>query len=243
MINAGVLGLAALASCALAEVAQYGYHVDSKFAPAVVARDSCSELPQLCTDLVMLQGMATMLTYLCPEPTALSTVHVTQTITTTVTVAPSTDNDLYPTEAPENDPIDSQEPTTTTTVRSTVTEHRTITLFHSHDGAESSLSPPVITGSLSDGDFPSTPSITPSMITESFSEGAPPGTNATSSMLAPTAIYQNTTSHGGYAKPTISLLRGAKASESMIPFTGLAGRGAIPSVVLLIGTMVVAASL
>lgn len=242
MIHAGVLGLAALASCALAEVAQYGYHADSKFASAMVARDSCSELPQLCTDLVMLQGMATTLTYLCPEPTALSTVHVTQTVTTTVTVAPTSDNDLYPTEAPENDPTDSQEPTTTTTVRSTVTKHRIITLFHNHGGAESSISPSVITRSLSDGDSPSTPSITPPMITESFSEGDPPGTNATSSMLVPTAIYQNT-SHGGYAKPTISLLRGAKASEPMIPFTGLAGRGAIPSVVLLIGTMVIAASL
>lgn len=86
----------------VAEGAQYGYHADLAFAPAVFARDeTCSELPKLCTDHAMLHGVATTLTYLCPEPTGLTTVHVTKTVTTTVMAAPTAGNDdLFPIEEP-----------------------------------------------------------------------------------------------------------------------------------------------
>ncbi|XP_014555031.1 hypothetical protein COCVIDRAFT_17334 [Bipolaris victoriae FI3] len=54
---------------------------------AVAARDeSCSKLPKLCTDTVLLHGGQTTLTYLCPEtqgPTA--TITITSTTTRTIT--------------------------------------------------------------------------------------------------------------------------------------------------------------
>jgi hypothetical protein len=70
---------------AAAETAQYARY-EAAFAPAMVARDDCAELPKLCTDGVMLSGGLTTLTYLCPDKTAVpSTVTVTTTATTTVT--------------------------------------------------------------------------------------------------------------------------------------------------------------
>jgi hypothetical protein len=48
-------------------------------------RDTCPEAPALCTGAVLLQGIATTLTYVCPKTTeAGSTVHHTVTVTTTV---------------------------------------------------------------------------------------------------------------------------------------------------------------
>ncbi|CBX99989.1 hypothetical protein IAQ61_002797 [Plenodomus lingam] len=242
MIIANTLLLAVLASCALAGAAQYGYDADPVFASALTPRDSCSELPQLCTDLVTLHGMATMLTYLCPEPTALSTVHVTQTMTTTVTVAPTGNGDPQSTKTSDEDPTGSEEATTTTTVRSTVTEHRTITLVHSTDGSKSSVRTSVMTEPSSESQSLDMPTFMLPIITESFSKAAPTKANVTSSMLAPTAIYRNKTSYSGYAKPTISLFRGAKASDSVIPFKGIAGHHDVPYIVLLLGTMIAAAS-
>lgn len=53
-------------------------------------RDGCPDLPKLCTDHAMIHGVATTLTYLCPEPAQVATtVEVTITITTTVTPNPT----------------------------------------------------------------------------------------------------------------------------------------------------------
>jgi hypothetical protein len=58
-------------------------------------RDACPELPALCTEPVMLRGTGTMLTYLCPAATeALTTVH--ETVTVTTTVAPSVESSEIP---------------------------------------------------------------------------------------------------------------------------------------------------
>lgn len=57
-------------------------------APLAIREDTCAELPRLCTGQVLMAGVATTLTYFCPEPTQLeapSTVHITVTKTTTVT--------------------------------------------------------------------------------------------------------------------------------------------------------------
>ncbi|KAF2853012.1 hypothetical protein T440DRAFT_477370 [Plenodomus tracheiphilus IPT5] len=241
MLNTGAFVLAALAP------ALYGHPADPMFAPAMIARDNtCSGLPQLCTDLVMLHGMATMLTYLCPKPTGLSTVHVTQTITTTVTASPiANPSGSYPTEVANEEPINSLETTTPTTIQSTITKHKTITVFHKDHSSKSSLPTPVITHPFSEGDPVSAASATPPAVTWSFSDVPPPqsSSNTTSSMLAPTAIYQNTTSQGGYAKPTISLRQEAKVSDSTVPFKGTAEHRSVSSAMLSLGLMIAATSL
>ena len=75
----------------IAEPAPYNGFAGNAYAPAMAPRDgACSELPKLCTDPALIHGVATTLTYLCPEETpAPTTVHVTVTQTTTVAGAPS----------------------------------------------------------------------------------------------------------------------------------------------------------
>jgi len=78
---------------AVAEGTQYHSANHHVFEPAMFARgNTCPELPKLCTDSAMLHGIATSLTYLCPEPAGLATVHVTKTVTTTVTAVPTAGN-------------------------------------------------------------------------------------------------------------------------------------------------------
>ncbi|XPS96701.1 hypothetical protein M3J09_005960 [Ascochyta lentis] len=99
----------------------------------MVARDGvCAELPKLCTGSVMLYGHATTLTYLCPEATTThvpSTVHITITKTITVT-PPEAETTEGPTDTPVVAPVPAltEEPDTTTTIHSTLTEYKTITL-------------------------------------------------------------------------------------------------------------------
>ncbi|KAJ4355219.1 hypothetical protein N0V95_003114 [Ascochyta clinopodiicola] len=98
----------------------------------MLARDgTCAVLPKLCTGSVMLNDHATVLTYLCPEATPTrerSTVHVT--ITKTVTVKP---HEAETTEGPTSTvaapvPALTEELQTTTTIHSTTTQYKTITL-------------------------------------------------------------------------------------------------------------------
>jgi hypothetical protein len=66
---------------------QYGAPIDQGWAPALAARADCPALPALCTGAVILSGVPTALTYICPLTTtveAATTVHVTVTATTTV---------------------------------------------------------------------------------------------------------------------------------------------------------------
>lgn len=83
---------------AVAEGLQSGSY-EPAFEHALVPRDSsCSSLPKLCTDHVLMRGVATTLTYLCPEPTTspTTTILVTITKTTTVTEARSTGTPAVP---------------------------------------------------------------------------------------------------------------------------------------------------
>jgi hypothetical protein len=66
---------------------KYGATIDHSWVPALVARDDCPALPAMCTGAVILSGVPTALTYICPQTTtveAATTVHVTVTATTTV---------------------------------------------------------------------------------------------------------------------------------------------------------------
>lgn len=120
----------------------------------------------------------------------------------------------------------------------------------------SSLPTPVITESFSEGVPPVTLSLSPPSITWSFSEGVPPtgqaegtgprwevnGTSSTinSTYYAPTAIYQNSTSHSGYAKPTANIVREAKISQTIFPVKGVAGHNRAGFLILFGGLMAVA---
>jgi hypothetical protein len=50
-----------------------------------MAPEMCAEVPALCTGVAFMQGIATTLTYVCPQTTGPgTTVHHTVTVTTTV---------------------------------------------------------------------------------------------------------------------------------------------------------------
>ncbi|KAH7400739.1 hypothetical protein DE146DRAFT_631825 [Phaeosphaeria sp. MPI-PUGE-AT-0046c] len=96
--------------------------------------DACIPLSDLCTGPVVLQGIETQLTYVCPKTSELptpSTVHVTITATTTVTIpgeisAEST-APVHPTHPAQPGPVP-EEPTTTTTIHTTSTKLKTVTV-------------------------------------------------------------------------------------------------------------------
>jgi hypothetical protein len=78
-----------MGAIAVTEAVQYGAPIDPGYGQAMAPRDDCAQLPALRTGPVMMQGMATTLTYLCPKPSeAPTTVHITVTKTTTVTAEP-----------------------------------------------------------------------------------------------------------------------------------------------------------
>ncbi|CAO2647848.1 Nn.00g087700.m01.CDS01 [Neocucurbitaria sp. VM-36] len=179
--------------------------------------NNCPELPKFCTGHVMMHGEATTLIYLCPERTqGPSTVHVTVTATTTVTVVPTNGAPATPTK--DNPPPD--EPTTTTTIKSTLTQYKTITVI-SKPGISSVLSVtlPVITNSISEQVPPlsaSSLTLTLPIANETASSIFSTHSDANSTTIAPTPFYPNTTyhsEHSGYGAPTLPSFNPVKEAK------------------------------
>ncbi|KAF1841891.1 uncharacterized protein K460DRAFT_358585 [Cucurbitaria berberidis CBS 394.84] len=202
--------------------------------------NNCPALPKLCTDPAMIHGEAMTLTYLCPEKTVgPSTVHVTVTATTTVTLLPTNNAPAIPSK---NAPPP-EEPTTTTTIKSTLTQYKTITVISKH--ASSSLrilTPPVITTSFSQGVPPPLPSslaLTPSVGNGTISSVSyTHHTISNSSAIVPTPFYPNITSHSGYAAPTLNIAREVNPTHTAMALSkGMADQTGVSPVALFLGFM------
>ncbi|KAH7077916.1 hypothetical protein BKA63DRAFT_274520 [Paraphoma chrysanthemicola] len=247
------LTLASLAAVAVAEAAQYGVPIDPGYGVAMAPRDACAQLPKLCTGAVMMQGLATTLTYLCPKTTAgPSTVHVTVTQTTTVTAVPGQSSGP---EAPPKDAPTSNEPTTTTTIHSTQIKTKTITVSRKKDSSSSApipgptISIPIVTSSqpvetspLPNPDTSTIPTFTSDWLHPVSTTTHPAGKNSTSTFIKPSVIIFTSApgtavgSHGasakpsmrgnstGYAFPTPHQLRDIDPSTTTEPAKGVAGK-------------------
>ncbi|KAL1799963.1 hypothetical protein ACET3X_000305 [Alternaria dauci] len=139
------LTIVAIAAGAAAESSQQGHVVKHGHAPVVALRGGCNDLPKLCTDPVLLRGLETTLTYLCPETKGPSTITVTTTRTITVTEDLTSSVPAMATSNSQTPMV--EEPTTTETVKSTT--QITITQFVTRAAASvTSLPPPIITWSF-----------------------------------------------------------------------------------------------
>ncbi|KAF2024761.1 hypothetical protein EK21DRAFT_93817 [Setomelanomma holmii] len=249
------LTLASLAGAAIVNAAQFGAPMDPGCAQAMAPRDTCAELPALCTGPAMMHGIATTLTYLCPSTTKVKqTVHVTVTETTTVTAGPGESSGAV--VPPEDAPAFTfAEPTTTTTIHSTQTQYKTITVSRKKDSSSSDPTPgpnptpadpnfSVHSSSLrpirsSESDI-TTNWLHP--ITTSY-----PGSNGTEIiMFSKTAMgtgmdgsakptgQRNST---GYAFPTPKQVREAQPSAVSKVLTGGTVEAPTPGMVMLLGTL------
>ncbi|KAH7088468.1 hypothetical protein FB567DRAFT_339444 [Paraphoma chrysanthemicola] len=216
------LTFASLAAAAVAEAAQYGVPIDPGYGAAMAPRDACTQLPELCTGAVMMQGLATTLTYLCPKTTeGPSTVHVTVTQTTTVTAVPGQSSGP---EVPPKDAPTSNEPTTTTTIHSTQIMTKTITVSRKKDSSSSAPTPgptsftsvpnattsqPVETKPLPNPDTSTIPTFTSDWLHPVSTTPHPASKNSTSTFIKPSVIIFTGApgtavgSHGASAKPTM----------------------------------------
>ncbi|KAJ4993096.1 hypothetical protein SVAN01_01448 [Stagonosporopsis vannaccii] len=143
MIAARTLALAAIAGAGAAVNAMlHGDHQGEviEMLPRADIKSTCAELPKLCTGTAEMYGHSTTITYLCPEITKtrqLSTVHVTVTTTTTVTPTPLegtgdvTITSIVIMTTPG--PFLTGESDITTTIHSTLTKYKTVTVIRSSD--------------------------------------------------------------------------------------------------------------
>ncbi|KAH8732395.1 hypothetical protein GQ44DRAFT_821675 [Phaeosphaeriaceae sp. PMI808] len=245
------IGLAVIVSTA-AEAVHFGAPVNPFWAPTLSPRDSCAELPPLCTGQVMMYGSATTLTYLCPETAAPSTVHVTVTTITTVTALPGDDI--------KNPPIapSPAEPMTTTTLRSTSTQYKTIIVTHKKQPMSETTAPTLtitITSSVTSLSSQAGDSFTVTRpILPSHSNVTSKALNSTSSVCLSTAIgssitssspiYSNSTTSGHCNIPSGHIMREMELVDSLKGLenrkTGGVGQMNVSFIELVLSTVVAA---
>ncbi|KAJ4377832.1 hypothetical protein N0V83_000662 [Neocucurbitaria cava] len=283
---AAVAGVAVPAAAQAIHGGQFGEPVawTPAFVPLNGRDGTCTELPKLCTGAVMMHGEATTMTYLCPERTqGPYTVHVTVTATTTVTVAATNGAPTVPPVVPSANPSAAssvvpqkfvhsalvlmfshslyrsspQEPTTTTTIKSTVTQYKTITVISKHGSSSLlTLTPPVMASSYTEGVLPLLTSTLTLTTTLPLVNGTTSATSCTesagnSTVIATTPFFPNTTSHihhpgshSGFAAPTMPSFNGARIGGPtgimMAPSMSASEQTDVPFVTLFVGLIAAA---
>ncbi|KAH7380729.1 hypothetical protein BKA66DRAFT_442266 [Pyrenochaeta sp. MPI-SDFR-AT-0127] len=255
------LVLVTAAAGAVAEASQYGHSGAHPVATAMVSHAiSCAELPELCTGHVMMYGVATTLTYLCPQKTKVpTTVHVTVTATTTVTADPTIGASVT---SPKNASF-AEEPITTTTIKSTLTQYKTVTIVNKPGRlVVPSPTPAAITFSSSSS-LTLVSTLTPPVITAQFSQGIPPaistsvhlpllvgnGTNTqsatNSTKVCRNPLYTNATIHNEHGNPNINVAREVRPTSTLwvdsesTDCQSMAGQATAPFITLCLGLMAV----
>ncbi|KAI0575583.1 hypothetical protein PtrSN002B_009819 [Pyrenophora tritici-repentis] len=182
----------AVAASAVAEVAHLSQPLEP-VATGEVAAQICDKLPTLCTHAVMLKGLETTLTYLCPETESPSVVTITKTATTTATATVTAGPDGA--APPISMPTTSDEPTTTVTLQSTRQVTMTWTITEIPAGISVSLipgsMPPVLTPPATSDEPTTTVTLQPtSQITrtETVTRVTPSSSKSSSSSLTPASI-------------------------------------------------------